>query len=432
MLRDFASILVRSKRDYHVDGQIGMEPTVEAYVAKMVAVFGAVRRVLRDDGVCFVNLGDSYAGSGWSDRNGAIGQATVDSPAVPVGGLKPLDLCLVPERVALAMQADGWWLRSVIIWAKPSPMPESVGGTRWERCRVKVAIGTRQGNNKNENGDDERAAGFNARWDGKEGASAQYEHCPGCAKCAPHDGWVLRRGSGRPTTAHEYIYMFTKSASYYWNTEAVREPLSASTLADHRNGTGRHTQDSEKYTDEEQLSWYRAKQFVNPSSGRNMRSVWTFPSEGSGYKHFAMFPQRLPELCILAATSPVGVCPSCGAQYAPMVEVSAEYQKMLDTTSEAWFQRKQTPFADGKKADNTYHSISPEIAVLGYKPTCDCLALPPVPATILDPFCGTATTCIVARKLGRRSIGIDLSEPYLEIAVKRLAEAKHSQQRMQV
>lgn len=96
-------------RDYGVAGQIGLESTPDEYVAKMVAVFGAVRRVLRDDGVLFLNLGDSYAAA----------QQGCD-------GLKPKDLCMIPWRVALALQADGWWLRSVIVWAKKSPMPESV------------------------------------------------------------------------------------------------------------------------------------------------------------------------------------------------------------------------------------------------------------------------------------------------------------------
>ena len=120
-------------RDYGVDGQIGLESSPDAYVAKMVEVFGEVRRVLREDGVCFLNIGDSYAASGMGgnpDESEHRKQATNAGSLIPgrkaPPGLKPKDLCMIPWRVALALQADGWYLRSVIVWAKKSPMPESV------------------------------------------------------------------------------------------------------------------------------------------------------------------------------------------------------------------------------------------------------------------------------------------------------------------
>lgn len=123
-------------RDYGVSGQIGLEPTPEAFVAKMVEVFAEVRRVLREDGVCFLNIGDSYAtgagkvgscpgggaqGAAWSERG-----AMTSPNRMPIEGLKPKDLCGIPWRVVLALQADGWYWRSCIVWAKKSPMPESV------------------------------------------------------------------------------------------------------------------------------------------------------------------------------------------------------------------------------------------------------------------------------------------------------------------
>lgn len=118
-------------RDYGVDGQIGLEETPERFVATMVEVFGEVRRVLRDDGTLWLNLGDSYARVGGSDATGSSDGATGRGDAArgictPPIGLKPKDLCMMPWRVALALQADGWWLRSVICWHKRSPMPESV------------------------------------------------------------------------------------------------------------------------------------------------------------------------------------------------------------------------------------------------------------------------------------------------------------------
>ena len=119
-------------RDYGKDGQIGLEKSPEEYIEKLVAIFREVRRTLRDDGTLWLNLGDSYAGSGgmgsWVDRKAKRGMVKINDyyRNNPIKGLKPKDLCMIPARVALALQADGWWLRQDIIWHKPNPMPESV------------------------------------------------------------------------------------------------------------------------------------------------------------------------------------------------------------------------------------------------------------------------------------------------------------------
>jgi DNA modification methylase len=147
-------------RDYGHDGQIGLESTPEAYVARMVEVFREVRRVLREDGTLWLNLGDSYAGNAASGgKNSNDGGPAVRVAGVPTkrgDGIKPKDLCGIPWRVAFALQADGWWLRQDIIWHKPNPMPESVR----DRC----------------------------------------------------------------TKAHEYVFLLTKSERYYYDAEAVSEP----------------------------------------------------------------------------------------------------------------------------------------------------------------------------------------------------------------
>lgn len=119
-------------RDYGKDGQIGLEKSPEEYIEKLVAIFREVRRTLRDDGTLWLNLGDSYAGIGgmgsWVDRKAKRGMVKINDyyRNKPIKGLKPKDLCMIPARVALALQADGWWLRQDIIWHKPNPMPESV------------------------------------------------------------------------------------------------------------------------------------------------------------------------------------------------------------------------------------------------------------------------------------------------------------------
>jgi len=148
-------------RDYGVDGQIGLENTPEAFVAELVSVFREVRRVLRDDGVCWINLGDSYAAQGGGKDAGAYidkraDGATWQAPRKPMGGLKPKDLIGIPWRVAFALQADGWYLRQDIIWAKPNPMPESVQ----DRC----------------------------------------------------------------TKAHEYVFLLSKSPRYHYDADAIAEP----------------------------------------------------------------------------------------------------------------------------------------------------------------------------------------------------------------
>jgi len=148
-------------RNYGHDGQIGLEATPEAYVARMVEVFREVRRVLRDDGTCWVNLGDSYFGTGRGPTHPTGFHGGDNGTSFPTKGvyshstLKGKDLCGIPWRVAFALQADGWWLRQDIIWHKPNPMPESVR----DRC----------------------------------------------------------------TKAHEYVFLLTKSERYYYDAEAVSE-----------------------------------------------------------------------------------------------------------------------------------------------------------------------------------------------------------------
>lgn len=189
-------------RDYGNDRQIGLEPTPAEFVQRMVEVFREVRRVLADHGTCWVNLGDSYTSGGrdghgtrvgykQQTNRGMNGSSDPTRPPQP-DGLKSKDLVGVPWRVAFALQDDGWWLRSDIIWAKPNPMPESV--------------------------------------------------------------------TDRPTKAHEYVFLLTKSQRYFFDQDAVRER----------------------------------------SGGRNARSVWEIATQPYAEAHFATFPQELPRRAIAA------------------------------------------------------------------------------------------------------------------------------------
>jgi len=233
-------------RDFGHEKQIGLEETPEAYVAKMVEVFREVRRVLRDDGTLWLNLGDSYAANGKQDNGGHKGLSAASERCDGVlrnsvnkanqngsiantvrtmpPGLKPKDLVGIPWRVAFALQADGWWLRQDIIWAKPNPMPESVT----DRC----------------------------------------------------------------TKAHEYIFLLTKSARYYYDAEAVKEKSSGLTGGKFGSGgkeVGRLRQDAGRDRPED-------------NGTRNRRSVWTITTRPYSGAHFATFPPELPRLCILAGS----------------------------------------------------------------------------------------------------------------------------------
>lgn len=299
-------------RDYGVDGQLGLEQTPEEYIEKVVVGFREVRRVLRDDGTLWINLGDSYAGvdrtgknAGFEERmkakyrGGGHKVADATSPTKTArGNLKPKDMVGIPWRVAFALQADGWYLRSDIIWHKPNPMPESV--------------------------------------------------------------------TDRPTKAHEYIFLLSKSPHYYYDHDAIKEEAVYSP-ADPANNWQResgkmtacqvpgqskiqHRADRKrgefggKYADVEGREAFRAiRQF------RNKRTVWTVSTKPFSQAHFATFPPDLIKPCLLAGSPEGGI--------------------------------------------------------------------------VLDPFMGAGTTAVTAWELGRNYIGFELNPEYCSIADRRIQTA---------
>ena len=231
-------------RDYGVDGQLGLEETPAAYVAKLVGVFREVRRVLRDDGTVWLNLGDSYAsgevgrhdsvqanqGRDWSGTR----KAKERKQARPVTGLAQKQLLGIPWRVAFALQDDGWILRSDIIWAKSNPMPESV--------------------------------------------------------------------KDRPTKAHEYIFLLAKQPRYYYDADAVREDLARPELITRKRRVG----PTAARPVGERNDQGRIVDYANPED-RNRRSVWTVSTTPYKGAHFAVFPPKLIEPCVLAGCPEGGV-----------------------------------------------------------------------------------------------------------------------------
>ena len=293
-------------RDYGVDGQIGLEATPEQYVEKLVAVFEEVRRVLTDDGTCWVNMGDCYISnskSDYGDPKYAGGRDRIDNQnRKHIEGLRPKNIVGQPWRVAFALQASGWYLRQDIIWNKPNPMPESVK----DRC----------------------------------------------------------------TKAHEYIFLLSKSPRYYYDLEAIKEPVTGNAHSrgsgvnpkaakapngwDTSKGNGGHGVIHKDGRSRGTTYKPRPRQNESFSSAvrwmvdkRNRRSVWSVQTKPFPQAHFATFPPALIEPCILAG------CPKGGV--------------------------------------------------------------------VLDPFIGSGTTAIVAHKHDCKFIGIELNQTYLdEIAIPRI------------
>lgn len=263
-------------RDYGVGGQLGLEKTPEEYVANMVAVFSEVKRVMKKEGTCWLNLGDSYATShetgttdkakGWTSATG-IGGRQLEHARAGNGGLPSKNLVGIPWRVAFALQADGWYLRQDIIWAKPNPMPESVT----DRC----------------------------------------------------------------TKSHEYIFLLTKSPKYYFDNEAIKEPAiygqkgldnrpagvvrnreydynskqnnnpEAYLAKDSRAGKGRIAYTGKRTADTSGKNGQES--FVSIAETRNKRSVWTVTTKPFKEAHFATFPEALIEPMVLAGCPKGGI-----------------------------------------------------------------------------------------------------------------------------
>ena len=363
-------------------------------------VFREVARVLRIDGVLFVNVGDAYC----NETGDKLG---------------------IPERLVTALQEEGWVWRDTFIWIKPSPMPSSVHGTRWVRHRVKVSSGRRghepwrQGTNPERPQQDHAGREFRS--------SAEWTDCPGCPKCEATGGYVLSQGSWRSTTAHEYIYMLTRGMGYYADGEAVRMPLKQGTIARVSQNNGRPIFGGDRARESTQTPQTLDMTRMAPEEGANRRSVWDhIRPERNPTGHRAAFPPDLPRDCIQIGTSEAGVCPQCGAQWARVVERSLSTFNVRVRDAKKGTLAEKSGFdtsATGAEMDGYGPEVAGSTRTVGWRPTCRCEAGDPIPAKVLDPFSGSATTCLAAQRLGRHSVGVELSEEYLRLSVRRLTAA---------
>lgn len=412
-------------------GAFGLEPTISLYIDHSLEILREVKRVLRKDGVVWWNIGDSYASGKGTCFNPGGGKGSFSSHGdrkdagvypldrgnvsmLRLDGLKPKDLCLIPERLAIACQEDGWWVRSIPIWNKANPMPESMNGWRWERHRIKIKTAQRP-----------RQVGHHSQ--GREikvpigqQPQTEWQDCPGCPKCNQNDGYVLRKGSWRPTDSYEHILMLIKSSSYYCDAEAVREvytgPLNRWGGPKLRKETGKTSAYKDEILKLSPTSAMRAGNLIRPNpNGRNLRNVWSFPTIPYPGAHFAVFPEKLPELCIRAATPEIGVCSKCGAPWARVL-----HREVLPPPD----RQHNKPF---KHAPETTHGEGlatlrniVDKETIDWRPTCKCGTDVRVPATVLDNFAGAGTTLKVAIKLGRNAIGYELSSEYCRLIEERM------------
>jgi len=359
--------LRRYLRKGHPDAhkEIGQEKTVELYIETIVNVFREVRRTLHISGTVWLNSGDSYwggkgqSGSGNPEEQAARAEAGVsinrahhqiagDGLTRPTDGkhpyYKPKDLCLIPFRIADALQRDGWWLRSVICWHKKSCMPESV--------------------------------------------------------------------TDRPTNSWEPIFLLAKSQTYFFDNEAVKEPVSSASLADGRTERG------QRGTKGEYAAVSGACGF--DPSGRNQRNVWTLGPEPYSEAHFATFPTEIPRRAILAGTSARGCCPKCFAPWERVVE--KQFVSTRGNSVKAGHTGKHLDESNNWKNEGCGVN---ETRTVGWQQGCDCGdaeifdGTKPVPCTVLDPFGGSGTTGAVAIELGRRAILCELNDAYLPLIQKR-------------
>lgn len=314
-----------------VDSQIGLEENPAAYVAKLVEVFEEVRRVLRPDGTLWLNLGDSYAGSwgnyGGQNRGNGTQRAIINGSAVPnpaydglesyrpataaVPGLKPKDLIGIPWRVAFALQEAGWWLRQDIIWAKPNPMPESVTD-RCTKAHEYIFLLTKSGKTllwKHKDGRwVDRKPKPDLRW-----VNNQTDEI---ADTEP-DNWksatfatVDENGTPKISKLWSRKNLW-RGHDYFYDNEAVKEKAAVSTIGrgpvDFGGAKGRQYQAEIKVTDPNYRNgseqWGRTYDYAEASAtGVNKRSVWTVTTRPFKDAHFATFPPKLIEPCILAGS----------------------------------------------------------------------------------------------------------------------------------
>ena len=334
----------------------------------MVAIFREVWRVLRDDGTLWLNLGDTYAtpkegttlgtGKGAIVRPGYIEQRKQKFKKERPPGLKPKDLCGIPWRLALALQADGWWLRDAIIWAKA------------------------------EINEDNNLAGSVM-------PGSQEDRC---------------------TSAYEYVFMLSKSAKYYWDGIAIKSKSGAWPRNVWRinpeSFDGEYCTNCKGYFTGKSKRFIKTFKVIEDGEEVTKRICPHCQSTEHWVAHFATFPQKLVEPCIMAGTSERGACPECGTGW---VRILTDIE-----TKARGYQHHENHLKEGNKMTGIPQNGYKPAKTIGWQAACDCNAGDPVPCLVLDPFMGSGTVALVALRAGRKYIGIELNPDYIDMANTRL------------
>jgi site-specific DNA-methyltransferase (adenine-specific) len=447
-------------RTYGEEGQYGLEPTPEEHIERMVNVFREVRRVLRKDGTVWLNYGDSYAGAGYH-------QEPIKNPDCDYllnrpnsGNLKPKDLCMIPARVALALQADGWWLRSDIIWSKPNPMPESVTD-RPTNAHEHIFLLAKSGTNQYWTHRDLDGVRQQPKPDYRFVHTEGYEQieepdnwrtsiivCPVCngklkvdihgagifgdqiigqAICdnCDHDEEEENGHEGQPKPKRGQVWEWKRrnlwdGHDYFYDADAVREPHTESSYKRAQyGGTGVSSRTKDMVPPglpEGAQRWSVKELKYDFDKGRNLRNVWTIPTHPYPDAHFATFPPALVKRCVLAGTSHKA-CEVCGAAWERVVE------KVGESNHGDERKRADAPGAEVSQSSVFRTGKIPINETKGFRPTCSCDQKGTGKCLILDPFMGSGTVAEVAQELGRDWIGIDLNPKYKDMAMKRIQGA---------
>lgn len=354
-------------RDYGgEDEQIGLEETPEQFIENLVKVFREVKRVLHPSGTLWLNIGDTYCGTGHKGnhqdpkhKDGRNGQRIARNNKLD--GYKSKDLIGIPWMLAFALRSDGWYLRQDIIWSKPNCMPESVR----DRC----------------------------------------------------------------TKSHEYIFLLSKSKKYFYDSEAIKEPV--------KQDWGTRDRTNGKYHNE--------GTGLQPHSGleksyetRNKRSVWNVSPKPYSEAHFAVFPPELIEPCVLAGTSQGGCCSKCLAPYVrttgrpcqqcgEIIPTQGKECKACGFRNTEWMnereinEQKRGVIGGGHRhTARKKNMATATVASNQYLPSCDCEDAEQIPCTVLDPFGGSGTTAGVALKHRRNAILCELNDSYVDLMAGRI------------
>jgi DNA modification methylase len=397
-------------------GELGSEPTPELYVAHLGDVFNEVRRVVRADGTLWLNLGDTYtthpaglkgearwamSSLGNKDWTGQEQSGDFDKRS---SGLPEKNLVGIPWAVAFELRRRGWYLRSDVVWAKPNPMPESVTDrpTRAHEYVFLFAAGPRYFYDADAvreafaESSVERAAGHFPTPEA--GDSPESKWPAGDRRAYPLLGSVSRATGGyAPGTIIEAEDGYNGSATKEYAGTGAQDPSATKSRI---------------------IDGIRRRREAGLGSGANLKSVWRITTQAFRGAHFATFPEALPDRCIRLGTSERGACPRCGAPWRRETEHDNAVVRVSDRTEEKRGAGLRTAIGGTQVAPARTWTV-------GWAPSCSCGTageIPtPVPCVVLDPFTGSGTVPYVARRLGRRAVGIDLNPEYVALARRRCA-----------